>query len=180
MNAQNWLLLTYKVLPEPAKKRIALWRKLKGMGAVYLQNGVCLLPKTDDHTRRLKIIENEINEMAGDSVLLETVALDRAQEDKVIASFKADRDEEYKELLGKCADFEAEIAHETEVQHFTYAELEENDVDLKKLLSWLEKIAKLDFYGATLAAEAAERLKGCEALLDAYAQRVFDAHDENR
>ena len=180
MNAQNWLLLTYKVPPEPAKKRIALWRKLKGMGAVYLQNGVCLLPKTDDHTRRLKIIENEINEMAGDSVLLETVARDRAQEDKVIARFKADRDEEYKELLGKCADFEAEIAHETEVQHFTYAELEENDVDLKKLLSWLEKIAKLDFYGATLAAEAAERLKGCEALLDAYAQRVFDAHDENR
>ena len=180
MNAQNWLLLTYKVPPEPAKKRIALWRKLKGMGAVYLQNGVCLLPKTDDHTRRLKIIENEINEMAGDSVLLETVALDRAQEDKVIARFKADRDEEYKELLGKCADFEAEIAHETEVQHFTYAELDENDVDLKKLLLWLEKIAKLDFYGATLAAEAAERLKGCEALLDAYAQRVFDAHDENR
>ena len=180
MNAQNWLLLTYKVPPEPAKKRIALWRKLKGMGAVYLQNGVCLLPKTDDHTRRLKIIENEINEMAGDSVLLETVALDRAQEDKVIARFKADRDEEYKELLGKCADFEAEIAHETEVQHFTYAELEENDVDLKKLQSWLEKIAKLDFYGATLAAGAAERLKGCEALLDAYAQRVFDAHDENR
>ena len=180
MNQITWLLLTYKVPPEPAKKRIALWRKLKGMGAVYLQNGVCLLPKTDDHTRRLKIIENEINEMAGDSVLLETVALDRAQEDKVIARFKADRDEEYKELLGKCADFEAEIAHETEVQHFTYAELEENDVDLKKLLSWLEKIAKLDFYGATLAAEAAERLKGCEALLDAYAQRVFDAHDENR
>ncbi|MBE3084566.1 Chromate resistance protein ChrB, partial [Escherichia coli] len=84
------------------------------MGAVYLQNGVCLLPKTDDHTRRLKIIENEINEMAGDSVLLETGALDRAQEDKVIARFKADRDEEYKELPGKCADFEAEIAHETE------------------------------------------------------------------
>ena len=76
MNPQNWLLLTYKVPPEPAKKRIALWRKLKGMGAVYLQNGVCLLPKTDDHARRLKILENEINEMSGKSVLLETVALD--------------------------------------------------------------------------------------------------------
>lgn len=40
MNAQNWLLLTYKVPPEPAKKRIALWRKLKGMGAVYLPESV--------------------------------------------------------------------------------------------------------------------------------------------
>lgn len=180
MSEINWLLLIYKVPAEPAKKRIALWRKLKGMGAVYLQNGVCLLPKTDDHTRRLKIIENEINEMSGESVLLETVALDRAQVDKVVTRFKADRDEEYVEFLDKCKDFEAEIAKETAARHFTYAELEENDVDLKKLQSWLEKIVKLDFYGATLADEAAERLKECETLLDAYAQRVFEAHDENR
>ena len=180
MKAQNWLLLTYKVPPEPAKKRIALWRRLKGMGAVYLQNGVCLLPKTDDHVRRLKMIENEIGEMAGESVILETVALDRAQEDKVVGRFKADRDEEYREFLDKCADFEAEIAKETAASHFTYAELEENDVDLKKLQSWLEKISKLDFYGATLALEAQQRLHACEALLDAYAQRVFEAHDENR
>ena len=38
----SWLLFTYKVPPEPASKRIALWRRLKGLGAVYLQNGVCL------------------------------------------------------------------------------------------------------------------------------------------
>lgn len=180
MKTQNWLLLTYKVPAEPAKKRIALWRKLKSMGAVYLQNGVCLLPKTDDHTRRLKIIENEIHEMAGDSVLLETVALDKVQEDKVVARFKADRDEEYVEFIDKCADFDAEIAKETAAQHFTYAELEENDVDLKKLQAWLEKIRKLDFYGGTRATEAATRLVQCEALLEAYAQRVFEAHDENR
>jgi hypothetical protein len=64
--------------------------------------------------------------------------------------------------------------------HFTYAELEENDVDLKKLLSWQEKIRKLDFYGATLATEAEQRLQACEALIDAYAQRLFEAHDENK
>jgi hypothetical protein len=149
------------------------------MGAVYLQNGVCILPKTDDHVRRLKMLENEIAGMGGESVILETVALDRSQEEKVVARFKADRDEEYREYLGKCADFEAEIAKETAASHFTYAELEENDVDLKKLQSWLEKIRKLDFYGATLAAEAEQRLRTCETLLDAYAQRVFDAHDEN-
>jgi CRISPR/Cas system-associated endoribonuclease Cas2 len=178
--SQNWLLLTYKVPPEPAKKRIALWRRLKGMGAVYLQNGVCLLPKNDDHVRRLKMLANEIAEMSGESVILETVAFDRAQEHKVVGRFKADRDEEYKEFLAKCADFDAEIAKETAAKHFTYAELEENDVDLKKLQSWLEKIRKLDFYGATLASESEQRLQACEALLDVYAQRVFEAHDENR
>ncbi len=179
MKSNNWLLLTYKVPPEPAKKRMALWRRLKGMGAIYLQGGVCLLPKTDEHVRQLKILENEIADMAGESVILETVALDRGQENKVIARFKADRDEEYREFLGKCADFEAEIAKETAANHFTYAELEENDLDLKKQQNWLEKIRKLDFYEATLALEAKERLQACEVLLDIYAQRVFEAQVEN-
>lgn len=180
MVSLSWLLLTYKVPPEPAAKRIALWRRLKGMGAVYLQNGVCLLPKTDDHIRRLKMIENDILEMAGESVILETVALDRAQEDKVVQRFRADRDDQYREFLGRCADFEAEIAKEVAINKFTYAELDEEDADLRKLQGWLEKIRKLDFYEAPLAEEASERLRACEVLLDSYARRVFDAHDENR
>ena len=180
MVSLSWLLLTYKVPPEPAAKRIALWRRLKGMGAVYLQNGVCLLPKTDDHVRRLKMIENDILEMAGESVILETVALDRAQEERVVQRFRADRDDQYREFLGRCADFEAEIAKEIAINKFTYAELEEEDTDLKKLQGWLEKIRKLDFYGAPRAEEAAAGLRACEELLDSYAQRVFDAHDENR
>jgi hypothetical protein len=180
MVSRPWLLLTYKVPPEPAAKRIALWRRLKGMGAVYLQNGVCLLPKTDDHARRLKMLENDVAEMGGEAVILETVALDQAQEDKVVGRFKADRDEQYREFLGRCTGFEAEIAKEIATNKFTYAELEEEDTDLKKLQGWLDKIKKLDFYGATLAVEATERLRACEALLDNYARRVFEAHDENR
>ncbi|MFB9979246.1 Chromate resistance protein ChrB [Mesorhizobium kowhaii] len=180
MIVPTWLLLTYKVPPEPATKRVALWRRLKSMGAIYLQNGVCLLPKTDDHVRRLKMLENDVSEMGGESVILETIALDRAQEDKVVSRFKADRDDQYREFLGRCADFETEIAKEIAINKFTYAELEEEDTDLKKLQGWLAKIKKLDFYDATLASEATERLRGCEVLLDSYAQRVFDAHDENR
>ncbi len=150
------------------------------MGAVYLQNGVCLLPKTDDHVRRLKMTENDIAEMGGEAVILETVALDRTQEEKVVSRFRADRDEQYREFLGRCADFEKEIAKEFAKNKFTYAELEEEDTDLKKLQGWLEKIKKLDFYDAPLAADAAARLLACEELLDTYAKRVFEAHEENR
>jgi hypothetical protein len=175
----TWLLLTYKVPPEPAARRIAVWRRLKSMGAVYLQNGVCVLPKTDDHVRRLKMLENDIAEARGESVILETVELDRAQEEKVVSRFKAERDDAYEEFIDKCDDFEREVAKEIAASHYTYAELEENDVDLKKLQGWLSKIEKLDFYGGERAEEARARLKGCEAVLDDYARRVFDAHDEN-
>jgi len=126
------------------------------------------------------MLENDVSGMGGESVILETVALDRAQEEKVVTRFKADRDEQYREFLGRCADFEKEIAKEIAINKFTYAELEEEDTDLKKLQGWLEKIKKLDFYGADIGRGGRERLHACEALLDSYAQRVFDAHDENR
>src|SRR5260370_7809556 len=110
---------------------------------------------------------------------MEAEGLERGEEERVVASVKEGREEQYREFLGRCAEFEVEIAKEIAIKKFTYAELEEEDSDLKKLQGWLEKIRKLDFYGATLADEAAERLRGCESLLDAYAQQVFDEQDQN-
>ncbi|WP_308462368.1 Chromate resistance protein ChrB [Mesorhizobium sp. INR15] len=165
--------------PEPARKRIAVWRKLKGMGAVYMQGGVCLLPKSDDHLRRLKVLENEIAEMDGEAVLMTTAGLDAREEDKIVRRFNADRDEEYKELISKCDAYEREIAEETRVKHFTYAELEENEQEYAKFKTWFAKIEKNDFYTAPLAKDAREWLARCEGILDAYAQNVFAAQEEN-
>ncbi|MDE2365593.1 MAG: chromate resistance protein ChrB [Betaproteobacteria bacterium] len=174
MSNPTWLLLTYKVPPEPARRRIAIWRKLKGMGAVYLQNGVCMLPLTDEHVRRVKVIENEITSMGGEAILLETTGLDRAEEEKILARFQAERDEAYAEVISRCNDFEAELARESAAGKFTYAEVEENEEDLLKLQTWIGKIVKLDFTGASLRAEAEARVVRCETLLDAYARQVFE------
>ncbi|MFD2031474.1 Chromate resistance protein ChrB [Ancylobacter dichloromethanicus] len=57
---------------------------------------------------------------------------------------------------------------------------EENDEDLEKLKGWLAKIRKLDFYEAPVSSEADARLQHCASLLETYAKRVFDAHEENR
>ncbi|MDE3027341.1 MAG: hypothetical protein KGH84_02945 [Paracoccaceae bacterium] len=180
MDAIQWLLLTYKVPPEPTGRRVSIWRRLKGMGAIYLQGGVCLLPKTDDHIRRLKIIENDVSQMGGEAVLLQTIAFDAAQRQKVLDRFMEDRNEQYRELLGKCIGFEREIDKEISICKFTYAELEEEDAEFRKLARWFEKIHRLDFYGAPLAQEARMALETCKSRLDDYARRVFDAHDENR
>ncbi|WP_348982262.1 Chromate resistance protein ChrB [Bosea sp. BK604] len=174
------MLLTYKVPAEPARKRVSIWRKLKGMGAIYLQGGVCVLPKTDDHLRRLKMLENEIAEAEGEAVLLATVGLDQKQQEKIIARFNADRDDEYKEFIEKCIAFEAEIEEETRVKHFTFAELEENEQELQKFRTWIARIQKLDFYKARRADEAVDRLARSESILDAYAHCVFAAQDENK
>jgi DNA-binding transcriptional regulator PaaX len=179
MTTPTWILLTYKVPPDPARRRMALWRKLKSLGAVYLQNGVCVLPKSSDHLRQLKILDHEIADMGGEAVLLDAAPLDPAQEIRVVERFRADRDAEYRELIGRCIDFEAEMARETAACNFSYAELEENDLDLKKLKAWYAKIAALDFYAAPRGAEAKTKLEYCETLLEEFARKVFEAHAEN-
>jgi Protein ChrB, N-terminal len=170
-----WILLSYKIAPEPVRHRMAVWRKLKALGTVYLQNGICLLPMNADHLRQARMLAHEIAEMGGDAVLLEAAPLDPAQQERVVARFRADRDEAYREFLERCEGFEAEIARETAARKLTYAELEENDEDLKKLRAWHTKIAALDFYGAPLAAETRARLEQCEARLEAFANEVFEA-----
>lgn len=169
----NWLLLSYKIPPEPAKARVAVWRKIKACGAVYLQSSVCVIPNNAEHQRILRMLQNDIVTNAGEAFVLEAVGLDDHQEQLLTQRFNQDRDEEYEEFLDKCNDFEKEIAKETAEEHFTYAELQENEEDLKKLKNWLEKIRKLDFCNAPKGEDAAKRLSFCEQLLDEYANTVF-------
>ncbi len=171
-----WLLLSYKTPTEPTRHRMAVWRRLKALGAVYLQNGVCLLPSNPDHLRQIRMLAHEITEMKGETVLLEAAPLDPAQEDYVVARFRSDRDDAFREFIERCDGFEEEITRETAAGKLTYAELEENDEDLKKLKTWFGKITDLDFYGASLAAEARSRLEQCEARLERFSQEVFEAH----
>ena len=176
----SWLLLTYKVPPEPSKLRVAIWRRIRGLGAVYLQNGICVLPTTTDHERQFRIVQSEIERAGGEAVIFETAGLDAKQEELVMARFKHDRDQDYEEFLDKCADYKKEVDKEVKADHYTFAELKENDEDLKKLKGWLERIKVIDFYGAPARAAAERQLVECEAVLEAYASEVFEREHSAR
>lgn len=168
-------MLSYKIPPEPARNRVAVWRKIKGLGAVYIQNSVCLIPASPEHQRHLRIIQNDIASNGGDALLMEAAGLDKNQEALVIRKFNEDRDADYVEFISKCMEFSTEVEREISVKHFTYAELEENDQDVRKLRNWMDKIRKIDFYDAPRRIEAASRLAKCESLLEKFTQCVFDA-----
>jgi hypothetical protein len=62
--------------------------------------------------------------------------------------------------------------------HFTYGELEENEVELVKLKNWCAKVAARDVFGAPKRAAAADALDTCEQALERYAARVYAEQDE--
>ncbi len=170
----GWLLLTYKVPPEPSKTRVAIWRRIRSLGAVYIQNGICVLPTSSEHQRQLRMVQADIEHAGGEAVIFETAAMDAKQQELIVSRFKHDRDQDYEEFLDKCADYKREVAKEVDADHYTFAELKENDEDLKKLRGWLDRIKALDFYGASARAAAEQQLAECETLLDGYANEVFE------
>lgn len=175
-----WLLLTYKVPPEPSKARVAIWRRIRSLGAVYIQNGICVLPETIEHQRQFRMVQADIERAGGEAVIFKTAALDTKQEALVVMRFKGDRDQDYEEFLDKCADYKKEVDKEVKADHYTFAELKENDEDLKKLKGWLERIKMLDFYGAPARATADQRLAQCEELLESYAHEVFEREQNTK
>ncbi len=174
MSETCWLILSYRIPTEPSRLRAGVWRRLKSLGAVYLQNAVAVLPGSAESERALRLLRNDIEEMGGSAQLLRAETL--AGEDELVAAFNAARDDEYAELLVRCDAFLDEIAAETAAEHFSYAELEENDEDLSKLRGWLGKIRARDKFAAARAADAVAAVERCAVALDGFATRVY-AHE---
>jgi hypothetical protein len=177
-DGENWLLLVYRIPAEPTRLRATVWRRLKSLGAVYLQNSAAALPARDGAERALRKLRREILEMDGSAVLLSCSAVVGGQD--VVALFEAARDSEYEEILDKCVDFHAGLEKEYAANHFTYGELEENEVELVKLRNWYEKVRARDVYGAPKHAETAQALDACGEALELYAARVYVEEDEGR
>lgn len=169
-----WLLLTYKVPPEPTRVRVGIWRRIRGLGAIYLQNGICVLPASNEHRRQLRLVQSDIEGAGGEAWLFETLGLDTKQEARVVSQFKQDREQDYAEFLERCDGYKRELESEVKAGNYTFAEVKENEEDLKKLKNWLVKIRALDFYDAPARAAAETRLKECDAMLEAYAKDVFE------
>jgi hypothetical protein len=174
----GWLLLIYRVPPEPTRLRSTVWRRIKALGAIYLQNSVAALPASTASERALRKLRREITEMSGTAMLMSCSVL--AGEAEVRASFQAARNDEYEEIVDKCEDFLTGVQKEYHENHFTYAELEENEVDLVKLKNWFAKIVERDVFGASKRAACEQFLGKCEQSLEAYAARVYAEEAEGQ
>lgn len=174
----EWLILVYKMPPEPSRYRVALWRSLREIGAVYVQNSVCVLPDFPEHREKFQEFSRKIVEYGGESILFSAQGLDENEDGKIVARFNAERDLEYREVVEECLSFLKEIEKETEAKNFIFAELEENEGNLQRLSAWAAKVKKRDFFGAPMRDEAETMLSRCQEALEGFASRIYQAEGE--
>src|SRR5438093_486945 len=67
----RWVLLIYTVPAEPSRKRAYVWRELKKVGAVYLRDGVGVLPQRDATVRAFTDLATKVHEFDGRATLIQ-------------------------------------------------------------------------------------------------------------
>jgi hypothetical protein len=169
----RWLFFTYTLPSRPSRARVSIWRQLKKLGAVNHQS-VWVLPFSSERVNEVKKLIQDIENWNGEGLLIEGKVLNRDQEERINKAFVESRDEEYREIIGKCEDYAKEIEFEIGRQNFIFAEVEENEEELEKLKQWLKKVEKRDIMEAPLHKEAIEKIKACETLFQDFALKVYE------
>jgi hypothetical protein len=109
--ADTWLLLTYKLPREPTAGRVYVWRKLKQLGAVALQDAVWVLPATARTHEQFQWLSAEITELGGDVTLWSSQLTYESRADSLEEVFREQTAAEYRKILAalgkKSADFKA-------------------------------------------------------------------------
>jgi hypothetical protein len=96
---ENWLLLHYKLPPDPSALRVHVWRRLKRLGAVLFQDAVWVLPNTARTLEQFRWLAAEIVEMGGEAALWESQPALSNTYDGLVQQFREQADQAYGEIL---------------------------------------------------------------------------------
>lgn len=171
---RHYCLLIYHVPTKPTAARVGIWRDLKRLGVLYLQQSVCIVPAFAPVQSHLVRVTERITALSGGYHLLPIRSLAAEEEKKIINGFVAQSDAQYEEIIENCAvNFTKEIEFETFRQNFTYAEAEEIRQDLDEIRRWYERVVERDWFSAPRRPDAQAWIARCEELLEGFEERVF-------
>ena len=101
MERPRWVLLVYRLPREPSRHRVAVWRKLRDLGALYLQDGVAALPEDAVTREQLEWLQLRVREAGGEATLWEARPGTMAEEAELVEAFRSSREEAYKAIIAR-------------------------------------------------------------------------------
>jgi hypothetical protein len=137
MRATSWLLLLYSLPARQKTERVAVWRRLKKIGAVQIKTSTYLLPDNPPQYEHFQWLAQQIKDFGGDATLARVQEIEGLSNEKLITLFNRARDEEYSSIKKALHGFLARGKK---------ADPETNATELERLTRQFRAIREIDFF----------------------------------
>jgi hypothetical protein len=98
ITASSWLLLLFSLPTNRNTERVAVWRRLKKMGAVQIKTSTYLLPDAPTQYEQFQWLAKQIRDYGGDSTLVRAQEIEGLTRERVVAMFNDARAKDYAQL----------------------------------------------------------------------------------
>lgn len=133
----RWLLLIYRIPRQPTSSRVFVWRKLKQLGAVAMQDAIWVLPNSPRTLELFQWLAAEITELKGEAVLWQADQLYATNEKGLVKQFEEQVIAQYEAIL---------------------AALKKKDCDLAALSKQFQQAQAKDYFASELGQKTRAKL----------------------
>src|SRR6266536_3119166 len=154
MKVTSWLLLLYSLPTSRNTERVAVWRRLKKMGAVQIKTSSYLLPDEPAQHEQFQWLAKQIRDYGGDSTLVRAQEIEGLTREKVVSLFNAARDKEYVDLKKALQAFIGRRRGKSDAD-FAAAELE-------RVTKQFRELRQIDFFDSARGHDVAMLLRRSE------------------
>ncbi|MFL6499355.1 MAG: chromate resistance protein ChrB domain-containing protein [Candidatus Udaeobacter sp.] len=165
MKAGSWLLLLFTLPTNRNTGRVAVWRRLKKMGAVQIKTSTYLLPDEPAQYEQFQWLAQQIRDYGGDSTLVRAQEIEGLTKENVTAMFNDARAEDYAVLRKSIQSF---------IVRRKRMAAEETARELERLTGQFRAIRGMDFFDSARGHETAMLLRRAEGRSRARPFAVLD------
>jgi hypothetical protein len=149
----SWLLLLFSLPTNRNTERVAVWRRLKKMGAVQIKTSTYLLPDEPAQYEQFQWLAQQIRDYGGDSTLVRAQEIEGLSKEKVVAMFN---DARAKDCAGLRKSIQSFIGRRKKMDSQTAA------AELQRLTRQFREIRQVDFFESARGHDIAMLLRRAE------------------
>ena len=150
----RWVVFSYS-LPSKAQSspRVALWRRLRRLGAVSPAGGIYVLPAREECLEAFQWLAEEVQHAKGEALVMRVEQFDGLSDADLMERFRRARAEDYTALEAQAAELEAQLRAE-----LTREERSRLRDMIERLRRQHAEVARIDFFDAPEGGQLASRL----------------------
>ena len=166
MKSASWLLLLFSLPTNRNTERVAVWRRLKKIGALQIKTSTYLLPDETAQYEQFQWLAQQIRDYGGDSTLVRAQEIEGLTQDKVIAMFNDARAKDYADLRKALQSF---------IKRRNKMEGEQAASELERLTKQFRGTREVDFFDSARGHDVAMLLRRAEGPKRSRQLEVLDA-----